>query len=73
MIRRVLFLTVTLAAVCFVNAADVSALQSPTLGQQNLRPFWHVFAAYAIVIIVIGGWAVSIGRRLRQVEERLVD
>ena len=72
-IRRVLFLAAALASVCFVGAADVSALQSPALGQQNLRPYWHVFAAYAIVIILIGGWVASIGRRLRQVEDRLVD
>lgn len=37
----------------------------------SLRPYWHVFAAYAVTIILIGGWAISIARRLRDVEERL--
>jgi CcmD family protein len=32
-----------------------------------------VFAAYTIVIALIGGWAFSIARRLRSLEERLVD
>lgn len=39
----------------------------------SLRPYWHVFAAYTIAIVLIGGWAVSIGRRLRDVEGRLND
>lgn len=43
------------------------------LAEQSLRPYWHVFAAYALVILLIGGWAVSIARRLRALEERLVD
>lgn len=37
----------------------------------SLRPYWHVFAAYTVVIVLIGGWAVSIARRLRDVEDRL--
>lgn len=37
----------------------------------SLRPYWHVFAAYAITIVAIGGWAFSIARRLRDVENRL--
>jgi CcmD family protein len=42
------------------------------IGQQTLgRPYWHVFAAYAIAWVLVFGWAVSIARRLRRVEERL--
>ena len=53
-------------------AQEIQGLPEPTaLAQQNLRPYVHVFIAYAIVIVMIGGWAISIGRRLRQVEERL--
>lgn len=37
----------------------------------SLRPYWHVFAAYAVTIVLIGGWAFSIARRLRDVEDRL--
>ncbi|MBT8487373.1 MAG: hypothetical protein HKN72_09870 [Gemmatimonadetes bacterium] len=39
----------------------------------SLRPYWHVFAAYAIAIALIGGWAFSIARRLRDVEDRLTQ
>lgn len=39
----------------------------------SLRPYWHVFAAYTIAIVLIGGWAFSIARRLRDVERRLAD
>lgn len=49
------------------------ALPGSRMGEQNLRPYWHVFAAYTIVIALIGGWAFSIARRLRNLEERLVD
>ena len=48
-----------------------SALPASTLGQQNLRPYWHVFVAYTIVIVLVLVWVISIGRRLRDVEDRL--
>jgi CcmD family protein len=74
LVIRSLFLSLALLATA---AAVVSAQESPfpqaALGQQTLRPYWHVFAAYAIVIVLIGGWAVSIARRLRAIEDRLVD
>lgn len=55
-------------------AQEITGLPQPTdLARQSLRPYWHVFAAYAVVIVLIGGWAVSIARRLRDVEDRLVD
>jgi CcmD family protein len=44
-----------------------TALGSQTLG----RGYWHVFAAYAVVWILVLGWVISIVRRLRRVEERL--
>ena len=67
-------LTLAVAAVAIVASV---ALAQDTLPQttpaRNLRPYWHVFAAYTIVIVMIGGWAVSIARRLRAIEARLVD
>ena len=54
-------------------SAQASQLPGATVGQQSLRPYWHVFVAYTIVIALIGGWAVSIARRLRGIEDRLVD
>ncbi len=42
------------------------------LGSQTLgRAYWHVFAAYAVVWLLVLGWVISIVRRLRRVEERL--
>ena len=67
-------LTLAVAAVAIMASV---ALAQDTLPQttpaRNLRPYWHVFAAYTIVIVMIGGWAVSIARRLRAIEARLVD
>lgn len=37
------------------------------------RPYWHVFAAYALALLLIGGWVVSIARRLGRIERRLDD
>jgi hypothetical protein len=47
--------------------AQAEALREQTLG----RPYWHVFLAYAITLVLIMGWVVSIARRLRRVETRL--
>lgn len=57
-----------------LGAQEMQGLpRASELATQSLRPYWHVFAAYAIAIVLIGGWAVSISRRLRDVEERLTD
>jgi CcmD family protein len=54
-------------------AAPLGA-QATELGRQTLgRPYWHFFLAYAIVVVLIAGWAVSIARRLRRIEDRLPD
>jgi len=67
-------LTFLLVIVTASIAQEVPGLPEPSaLAQQSLRPYWHVFAAYAIVILLIGGWAFSIARRLKGVEERLGD
>lgn len=47
--------------------------QASALGQQSLRPYWHVFIAYAIAVVLILGWVISIARRLSALERRLVD
>ncbi len=50
------------------------AQEPGALGHQTLdRPYVHVFVAYVVAWIVIFGWLVSIGRRLRRVEERLKE
>ena len=53
-----------------VFAADLFA-QSALAQQQLGRPYWHVFIAYALLWIILGGWLFHIVRRLKQVEERL--
>ena len=58
--------------VLFLWAGPVWAQAGPALGSQTLgRGYWHVFAAYAVVWILVLGWVISIVRRLRWVEERL--
>jgi CcmD family protein len=54
-----------------LSAQEISGLPASTMGAQSLRPYWHVFIAYAIAIVLVLGWVVSIGRRLRDVEEKL--
>lgn len=55
------------------GAQESAFPQASGLAGQNLRPYWHVFAAYTIVIAMVGAWAISIARRLRNLENRLVD
>ncbi len=58
--------------VLLLQASPVWAQAGTALGQQTLgRGYWHVFAAYAIVWLLVLGWVISIVRRLRRVEERL--
>jgi len=45
--------------------------QAPQTSPLEMRHFWHVFIAYAIAWVLIGGWLFTIVRRLRKVEERL--
>ena len=74
--RRLLILAASTALVLLgpeAVAAQQAQLPGTGIGQQSLRPYWHVFVAYAIVIALIGGWAFSIARRLRGIEDRLVD
>ena len=52
-------------------AQVASGLPGSNMAAQSLRPYWHVFIAYAIAITVVLGWVISIGRRLRQVENQL--
>ncbi len=64
--------TAFVLGVLLLQASPVWAQAGTVLGRQTLgRAYWHVFAAYAIVLLLIGGWVISIVRRLRRVEERL--
>jgi len=70
-LRGLAFAVVAVAIVASVALAQETLPQ--TTPARNLRPYWHVFVAYTIVIVMIGGWAVSIARRLRAIEARLID
>ena len=54
-------------------ATDLSGLAAQTEASSigGLRAYWHVFIAYAIVILMVLGWVISIGRRLKDIQERL--
>jgi hypothetical protein len=69
----VLALTGTTAVAGLLPDAALAA-QATELGRQTLgRPYWHVFLAYAIAVLLIGGWVVSIARRLLAIERRLQE
>ena len=58
--------------ILLLRASPAWAQAGTDLGAQTLgRAYWHVFAAYAIVWLLVLGWLISIVRRLRRVEERL--
>lgn len=52
-------------------AQDMGLRPASELATQSLRPYWHVFIAYAIAIIMVMVWAGSIAKRLSDVEDRL--
>lgn len=60
-----------LLALAAVPAWAQDAMPAAGLARQSLRPYWHVFIAYAIAIVLVLAWVVSISRRLRDVEDRL--
>ena len=64
--------TALVLGVFLFQASPMWAQAGTDLGRQTLgRAYWHVFAAYAIVWLLVLGWVISIVRRLRRVEERL--
>ena len=74
-LKRSIFLSAVvflLLAVLVAGPEGLGAQEPGAIGRQTLgRPYVHVFVAYAIAWILIFGWLVSVGRRLRRVEERL--
>ena len=72
-LRTLLSVALMMLLATALHAQESQGLPASPLPAQSLRAYWHVFAAYSIVIVLIGGWAVSISRRLRSIEERLVD
>jgi len=61
-----------LSSVLWLGAVDVGAQELGVQSAgQSLRPYWHVFIAYAIPIVLVMAWAGSIAKRLGDVEDRL--
>jgi CcmD family protein len=54
-----------------VAGALAAQTDTATLGAQNLRPYWHVFTAYALAWVLVVGWLVSVARRLARLERSL--
>ena len=64
-LRAILGVGAFLVLMCILPdlaVAQDAGLPGEQMGQQSLRPYWHVFAAYSIVIALIAGWAFSIAR-----------
>jgi CcmD family protein len=66
---------VPLGVLSVLLALDAAAAAAQTggaaAGVGGLRAYWHVFIAYAVVILLVLGWVVSIGRRLKDIQQRL--
>jgi CcmD family protein len=58
-------------ALLLVGPLAQLAAQAEAGGVGGMRAYWHVFIAYAIVILLVLGWVVSIGRRLKDIQDRL--
>ncbi|MSR21529.1 MAG: CcmD family protein [Gemmatimonadetes bacterium] len=57
--------------VSFTSLAAQATQSAGAAGVGGLRAYWLVFIAYAIVILMVLGWVISIGRRLKDIQERL--
>ena len=64
--RIVSFLVVALCLSAIVAQAQVEAAPPRTL-----RAYWHVFAAFTFAWLMILGYAISLARRFRRLEEKL--
>ena len=47
--------------------------QGTRLAAQSLKPYWHVFIAYSVVILAVHGWVISMSLRLARLEAQLSD
>lgn len=72
-LRAVLAATLALFLALAAPALAQESMPAQALGQQSLRAYWHVFIAYALVLVLVLGYVVSIARRLAHVERKLEE
>lgn len=70
---RSLLTAVALLVFVALPAVAQDALPGTQVAQQSLRPYVHVFLAYAVAIVLVLGWVISISKRLKDVEARLEE
>ena len=60
-------------ALTAIPVAAQEAMRPGGMAEQSLRPYYLVFAAYAVAIVLVAAWAGSIAKRLSDVEARLAE
>jgi CcmD family protein len=58
----------TMTAAPATQAPEAGAFQGPP---RTLRAYWHLFAAFTIVWLLVFGYLVTLARRFRRMEEQL--
>ena len=58
--------------VAFAQAPEpAQIIASPTAQQRSMRHYWHVFIAYAVTLLLVLGYVVSMGRRYGSLVQEL--
>jgi CcmD family protein len=53
------------------HRTQVQSLPEQSAPPRTLRAYWHVFAAFAFAWIMILGYAISLARRFRRLEQQV--
>jgi CcmD family protein len=51
--------------------AQGGEIAQPPLQPRSMRPYWHVFMAFAVVWLLLFGYALTVGRRFGRLEEEV--
>jgi CcmD family protein len=57
--------------VLVAQAQDASAVAQQPIQPRSMRPYWHVFLAFALVWLLLFGYALTVGRRFGRLEEEV--
>ena len=69
--KKLRIVALPLFVLLFVATDLGGQLPGNQMATQSLRAYWHVFIAYAVAIVMVLGWVVSIARGLARVEAQL--